>query len=333
VSSSLLNDLARGRETIRYRIESLIGIRHNASLTGMYKTGKTGLSCDLATALADGRPFLGSLAVVMPQGRIGFWNGEMDRHDFLDYTRPIGIQNPSKIETLHLRGYRVPLLTDAGAAWTVWWLRYNGIEIWINDSWARLCAWSGIDENDNSAVARLAGTIDEIKSQAGVAQFITTAHTGRAKHDEGTEHARGATALDDWVDVRMVMTRQGNDRFLFAEGRQVGLDEIQLIFDPVTRRSYIGTGDRSAVRAQTGVEIATQEVANTPGINKTDLLDAVRACIPGHNQDHAATAIKEAAREGKITIVDGPRNSKLHYPVPSPHQQAARDLHNSWTGY
>jgi hypothetical protein len=68
----------------------------------------------LAGALADGRPFLGSLAVEMPQGRIGFWNGELDRDDFLDYTRPIGIQNPSKIETLHLRGYRVPLLTDAG---------------------------------------------------------------------------------------------------------------------------------------------------------------------------------------------------------------------------
>jgi len=126
VSSSLLNDLAREREMVRYRIESLIGIRHNASLTGMYKTGKTGLACDLATALADGRPFLGSLAVEMPQGRIGFWNGEMDRDDFLDYTRPFGIQNPNKIETLHLRGYRVPLITDAGAAWTAWWLRYNG---------------------------------------------------------------------------------------------------------------------------------------------------------------------------------------------------------------
>lgn len=54
-------------------------------------------------------------------------------------------------------------------------------------------------------MARLAATIDEIKSQAGVAQFITTAHTSPAKHDEGTEHARGATALDD-LDVRMVMT-------------------------------------------------------------------------------------------------------------------------------
>jgi hypothetical protein len=203
------------------------------------------------------------------------------------------------------------------------------IEIWINDSWARLCAWSGIDENDNSGVARLAAAIDEIKSQAGVAQFLTTAHTGRPKHDEGTEHARGATALDDWVDVRMVMTRQGYDPFLFVEGRQVGMDETQLLFDPVTRRSNIGTGNRATVRTQTGVEIVTEEVANTPGINKTDLL-AVRARIPGHNQDHADRAIKEATREGKINIVDGFRNSKLHYPGRSPQQQAARNLYNSW---
>jgi glutamate-1-semialdehyde aminotransferase len=52
------------------------------------------------------------------------------------------------------------------------------------------------------------------------------------------------------------------------------------------------------VRVNSGTEIVAEEVSNRPGINKTDLLDAVRARIPGHNQDHVDRAIKEAARAG-----------------------------------
>jgi hypothetical protein len=114
ISSSLLDDLARPREVAPYRVQSLLGINHNASLTAQYKTGKTNLLCDLAGCLADGRPFLGQLAVKGPHGRIGFWNDEMDRDDFLDYFRPIGVIDQAKIVTAHLRGYRVPILTDIG---------------------------------------------------------------------------------------------------------------------------------------------------------------------------------------------------------------------------
>ena len=53
-------------------------------------------------------------------------------------------------------------------------------------------------------MGRLTSVIDEIKKQTKITeQFITTAHTGRAKHAEGDERARGATALDDWVDSRI----------------------------------------------------------------------------------------------------------------------------------
>jgi hypothetical protein len=167
ISSLLLDDLARTREVAPYRVESLLGINHNASLTAQYKTGKTNLLCDLAGCLADGRPFLGQLAVRAPYGRIGVWNDEMDRDDFLDYVRPIGVIYQARIVTAHLRGYRVPILTDIGMDWAVRWLFENQVEILLNDSWARLCAWSGIGENDNSGVVQLAEAINEIKSRAG----------------------------------------------------------------------------------------------------------------------------------------------------------------------
>ncbi|MGH3339732.1 MAG: hypothetical protein ACRDPL_13005 [Propionibacteriaceae bacterium] len=60
--------------------------------------------------------------------------------------------------------------------------------------------------------------IDEIKKQTEFTeQFITTAHTGRAKLAEGDERASGATPLDDWVGSRMVMTREGENRFLYGQ--------------------------------------------------------------------------------------------------------------------
>jgi hypothetical protein len=87
----------------------------------------------------------------------------------------------------------VRLLTDAGMDWTINWLIDNNVEIWLNDSWAKLCAWSDVDENDNTGVGRLTSVIDEIKKQTKITeQFITTAHTGRAKQAEGDERARGS---------------------------------------------------------------------------------------------------------------------------------------------
>jgi hypothetical protein len=330
ISSLLFDDLARPREVAPYRVESLLGINHNASLTAQYKTGKTNLLCDLAGCLADGRPFLGQLAVRAPYGRIGVWNDEMDRDDFLDYVRPIGVIYQARIVTAHLRGYRVPILTDIGMDWAVKWLFENQVEIPLNDSWARLCAWSGIGENDNSGVVRLAEAINEIKSRAGVTNFVTTVHTGRAKHDEGSEHGRGATALDDWVDARWVLTRQGDDRFLYAEGRSVGMEETMLSYDAATRRSSIGGGNRAEARKGVGVGIVVEEVARADGINKSDLINAVRPRIPSRNQADAADAIGQAIKQGLIHTTQGPRKALLHHLSPSPEYQQQLTYMKGW---
>jgi hypothetical protein len=111
----------------------------------------------------------------------------MDEDDFLDYIQTVGIMKTEKIELIHLRGQPVRLLTDQGMDWTINWLIDNNVEIWLNDSWAKLCAWSDVDENDNTGVGRLTSVIDEIKNQTKITeQFITTAHTGRVKQPEAT---------------------------------------------------------------------------------------------------------------------------------------------------
>jgi hypothetical protein len=153
LSTSLTAALAKPREAIRHRVSRLIGLKHNASLTGQYKTGKTTFYCGLARSLVDGSDFLGVLPVQPAVRRVGFWNCEMDEDDFLDYIQTVGIMNTDKIELLHLRGQPVRLLTDQGMDWTISWLIDNDVEIWLNDSWAKLCAWSDVDENETPAWA------------------------------------------------------------------------------------------------------------------------------------------------------------------------------------
>jgi hypothetical protein len=322
LSMSLTTALAKPRQEIRHRVARLIGLKHNASLTGQYKTGKTTFYCGLARSLADGNDFLGVLPVQPAVRRVGFWNCEMDEDDFLDYIRSVGILNTNKIELLHLRGQPVRLLTDVGMDWTINWLIDNDVEILLNDSWAKLCAWSDVDENDNSGVGRLTSVIDEIKKQTKITeQFITTAHTGRAKLAEGDERARGATALDDWVDSRMVLTREGDNRFLFAEGRgKVAMLETRLIFDSTTNLSLIGEGDRKATREREHVNVVVEIVTGSPGMNTRSLTEAVREGIPGHNQEHASKAIAIAKRLGLVHTVNGKNNAKLFYPGPDPAQ-------------
>ena len=320
LSTSLTAALAKPREAIRHRVSRLIGLKHNASLTGQYKTGKTTFYCCLARSLADGSDFLGTLPVQPAVRRVGFWNCEMDEDDFLDYIQTVGIMNTNKIELLHLRGQPVRLLTDQGMDWTINWLIDNDVEIWLNDSWAKLCAWSDVDENDNSGVGRLTSVIDEIKKQTKITeQFITTAHTGRAKLAEGDERARGATALDDWVDSRMVLTREGDNRFLFAEGRgKVAMLETRLIFDPATNLSLIEEGDRKATREVEHVNAVVEIVTGSPGMNTRSLTEAVREKSASHNQEHASKAIATAKRLGFVHTVNGRNNAKLFDLGPDP---------------
>lgn len=312
MTSTLAADLRRPVEPIRHRVESLVGVRHNATLTGAYKTGKTTLFGNLAKSLVDGTPFLGSLATI--PARVAFWNGEMDREDFTDYMRHLGFVHPERMAVYHLRGYRISLLSDAGREHAIRWLNDHGSEVWLEDSWARLCAWAGVNGNDNAAVADLCASIDEIKTATQVDTFIPTVHTGRAQHAEGSEHGRGATYLDDWADSRLVMTRSGKDRFLYAEGRRVGLDETRLDFDPGTGLMTLGEGNRRQTAAVNVAQAVIDAVVGSPGINSGHLHDALSKIES--NKTRRGQAINEAKDARKIVQIKGKVVKELNLGVP-----------------
>ncbi|MFJ1537743.1 AAA family ATPase [Micromonospora chalcea] len=232
--------LDREREHHRYMAEGLMGAGHNVVLAGRYKTGKTTLIQNLVADLVAGRPFLGR-ETFLPSGSIAWINGEMDAHDWTDEIRPLtaGLSkaDQDRIILLQHRGKPLQILNDTSAERFVEWLRKHEVKLIVLDSWRKLCVWNGINENENQGAERLTDRIDQIKAEAGVDAFLTLAHMGRG---EG-EHARGATALDDWVDARWTMTKDKDEvRHLAVEGRGVRLDKTALDFNYDLRRISVG---------------------------------------------------------------------------------------------
>lgn len=290
-------------------MEGLLKRGHNATLVATYKTGKTSLASDLARCLADSEPFLGGFATTL-RGDVGFLNAEMDRYDWRDYMAQLAVREVDRIRSWHLRGYHLPLLTDAGAERAIQWLQDNEVRFWIVDSWARLCAWSGVNENHNDEVARLTARLDEIKTEAGVGELLLVAHTGRAEHEAGNERARGATVLDDWVDGRWVMTRDraSEARFLAVEGRGVELRESELERDPAGRFKLVG-GTRAESKVSRVVDELVAIVEATPGLKTGEATDRLTSTA---NAPERSKAVREAKAQGRIHARESGTAKLLH---------------------
>ncbi|MCH1867056.1 AAA family ATPase [Nocardioides sp. CFH 31398] len=324
----LLSDLMiRPRRHEQPRIDGLMGMPHNAVIAAQFKSGKTTLGSNLLRCAADGLPFLGR-AVHMGGGRVAWLNGEMDRDDFNDYLAPMGIGHPERIAVRNMRGRRLNLMNDYIADEFIAWLKTHEVEwLWI-DSWRVLCSWCGVNENRNDEVDPLTERIDSIKREAGVQTFTALAHTGRAAKDEGTEHARGATALDDWQDSRWVLTKIGGDRFLYVEGRGVELPETRLVFDPDTRLLSLGEGNRQQHRQTVGVDVVVEFVTSNPGCTNGEIRRALEQ--NGMTQRTSqGQPISAAERSGAIHHLKR-GTSKHYYPGPDPdadwQQESARAL-------
>ena len=305
------------RQFEKPRIDGLMNMPHSVIIAASYKSGKTTMGLNVLKAAADGVPFLGR-DVHMNGGRVGWLNGEMDRDDWLDYLAPMQIQNMERIAVRNMRGRRLNLMDDYVADEFVKWLKANEVEWWWVDSWRVLCAWSGVNENRNEEVELLTARVDKIKREADVKSFTALAHTGRAQVEDGTEHARGATALDDWQDVRWVLTRAGRDRFLYVEGRGrgVGLGESKLIFDEGTNLLSLGEGNRATYRISAGMEMVVQFVSDNPGCNAGDIRRHLSAGGITNANDQSGPI--NSARDQGLVHFKKQGTSHLYFAGPSP---------------
>jgi hypothetical protein len=275
---TLTDELALPDEPVTYRVDEVMPIGANIVLTAQYKVGKTTLTANLTRALADGKAFLDRFATHLGDGRVALWNYEVTRDQFRHWLRDLDVTHTEAVTVLNLRGTRMPLAARLIEDWAVAWLIDHHITVWLVDPYARAIVGSVDNENDNSQTSAFLDLLDVIKARAGVSELVLPAHTGRADLEPGTEHARGAARLDDWADVRWILTAdQAGQRYFRANGRDVDVPEGHVTFDHFNRRLALDYATRTDVEAERLEGAILDVVTATPGIGMVELIAAVHA--------------------------------------------------------
>lgn len=305
---SLTQELALPDDEVCWRIGRLLPAGANAVLTAQFKAGKTTLANNLVRALADGEDFLGRFEVTVPDGRIAVWNYEVSDGQYRRWLRDIGIVNTDRVSVLNLRGFRLPVIHPHVEDWICKWLEEHDIRVWVVDPFARAFVGAG-EENSNSDVGVFLDTVDVIKERSGVGELILPTHTGRGEQEAGQERARGATRLDDWADVRWLLTTdEAGHRFFRAAGRDADVDEESLTYDPETRRLVFGGWDRRGVRRMALVDELVAFVAANPGLGVNEIVTGV-----GHRKVNVVAGLGEAVGRHRIIVDVAARGKRLHY--------------------
>ena len=253
-------------DAVPYRLDDLHVVGHNSTIAAQFKTGKTTLGGNMLRSLVDGDDFLDRFPVLVPDGRVGLLNYELTDSDMLDWLDDQGIEHLDRIALANLRGVPFALTSERNQQELIDWCRDQDVQVLHVDPHRRAFQGFG-SENSNDDVNAFTDVLDVVKREANVRDLFLYVHSGRVKGDVGSEHARGATALDDWADNRWILTREGGDRFLYADGRAGFTPEFRLSFDPGSRRLTAEEGNRRdyAARRYTSEVLNALEAAAGSG--------------------------------------------------------------------
>jgi hypothetical protein len=308
-----LAELLARPETARWRIDGLLPASGRLLLSAQRKTGKTTAVGNLARSLLTGEPFLGRFEVTKLDGRVVVLNYEVTGETFARWMDDIGVPH-DRLYVVNLRGRRNLLADEEGRTELAELVRAQDGEVLAVDPFGR--AFTGKSQNDTGEVTPWLGRLDEVAETAGVTELILTAHAGW----DG-ERTRGSSALEDWPDSIVTMTRDPDtdQRFIKAEGRDVDVDEDRLDYDQETRHlSLSGAGNRKQVRATEHIEqlaAAVRDiVTEQPGINTSKLAESLRDGGEHLQREDTTAAVRLAESRGWVIRQSGPRNSKQHFP-------------------
>jgi hypothetical protein len=304
-------------EAEKWRIEKLLPAGARMLFTAQRKTGKTTAVGNLSRSLLDGVPFLGHFHTTPITGKVGVLNYEVTGAQFARWMDDIGVPG-HRMYVENLRGCTNPLTTEEGRAELVARLRAHEVEVLIVDPFGR--AYHGRDQNDAAQVTPWLVMLDQVAEMCGATELILTAHAGW-----NGERTRGSSALEDWPDVIVTLTKDAEttERYIRADGRDVDLDEDRIEYHELTR-TYTLTGDGSKNGA------ADRRNADRLVAGLVDLLgrrtDISVSAIARAWRDEGfyftngdeQRASREAVERGLVTIYHGPRGAKLHRLAPPP---------------
>jgi len=311
--------VAQVDDPVRPLLGTMMSEGHNVVVTARYKVGKTTVIENGVAAMVTGLPFLDRFEITHPR-RVVLLNYELTEQDQRARLKALGL-NPADLERLHvvhLRGRRLVLTAPSGRDHLVRLLVEADADVLIVDTFGAALSHCGLDENKNSEARRFLDALDEVKLLAGTPSCLITAHTGRAQQEEGAEHARGATVLDDWPDVRVLLTKDDDgSRFIYSEGRAVDLPESRLTFNKSTGLLCLAHEDvgvsRRLSKADALIEQVLHLVAAKPGMSKRQLQEEVQAGGGDGGRNGLRDAIGLAQRRGHLHHHLGEKRAHLLY--------------------
>lgn len=251
-------------------IEGLVPWEAGTLIVGQRKVGKITFNGNLCRSLINGGPFLGSFPVRPIDGNVAILNYEMPGDTLAHWYSAMQIPH-DRLHINNLRGRANPLATEEERARLAEWLQVRDIEAIIYDPFGR--AYTGKSQNYPGEVGIWLAELDRFtRGAAGIRDIFLCAHAGW----DG-ERTRGASALEDWADSIITLTRDSGDgggdaRFIRAIGRDVELEEDQLRYTREERYLELArTGSRKATAEKRKTEILreaiTKIVSKQPKIN------------------------------------------------------------------
>jgi hypothetical protein len=253
-AGTLAEVLARPEEP-PYRIEGFLPSGGRLLNVAQRKTGKTTLGLNLGKALIDGKHFLGRFAVRPITGNVAVLNYEVTGRQLAWWAQQVGIPG-DRLILVNLRGRRNPLDHHDDQAKLVELLRRHQTEVLLVDPFGR--AYTDKSQNDPGEVTYWLAELDRFAVDIGASELILNTHAGWVG-----ERSRGASALEDWPDAVVTLTKDDHDgaRYLRAFGRDVEVDEDRLHFEPATRTlTLTGMGNRKQSQTERAVAAVLPDV-------------------------------------------------------------------------